>query len=973
MISVPVPRPGSATSGLALLHGLLTSLPAAVAYLAGPDLVFQFANDAYRQLVGERQLVGRPVRQAVPEVAEQGRLQVLQDILRTGEPARGSETEVWVRRHGRTDQLFLDYVYQPVRNSDGQVAGVLLYAADVTVHVRERRRREALAADLAASEERFRTLFETMPQGVIHYGAGGRVLGANPAATRMLGLTAAELTSWPLRTERQAVHQDGSPVPPEELPAASALRSGEIVADVVIGVPHGRTGELRWLQVTAVPDARDSEGRPQRAYGIFTDLTEQFRMEAAVREGSELLGRLRDANVLGVMLASEDGIQEANDAFLDLVGYSRAEVSAGRMSYEQLTPPEWADLDREAMTQLRRTGAVPPYDKEYLHRDGHRVPVLVGAAAVSRHPFRWVTFVVDLSARQRAEQERAELLVRERTARTQAGQARERLTFLLNAGALASATRDREELLERVTRLVVPSLADFCVVFLRSDEGTLQASVLTHRDPASAAILGKLRGHPVPTTGPLLVQAAYATGTIRLVTDVPAELPGWAQAEPEVAAIAAEVQAASAMAVPLITAQQQFGVMVLGRSAGRPRFAPTDVAVIEELGRRVAAGMATAETFALEHSIAETLQRSLLPDALPAVPGLDLAVRYLPATAGADVGGDWYDAFTLDDDRVGLVIGDVVGHSIASASVMGQIRSMLRAYAIHDPDPGEVLLRTGQAMARLLPTALATVACAVLDVATGELRYATAGHPPPLLTTSDGRVEFLDRAGGIMLGAVGDPSFLAGQCRLSPGSAVLFYTDGLIEDRFRDLDKGSAALAGALATAPGRTAEEICAVAQNALLGAGPRCDDVCLLAARWRDLGSRTQPGTGTFPWSRRPRAVHSRTRQVNGGRHERRPASTHDRRRGGDRGWLGTGPVYRAGAAGGRLAGDGGGPAQPRAGGDHRPGGAARRGGAGGTGRCDRSGFGRWPVPGRRRPLGPGGPAGEQRGRVRPGGSGR
>jgi serine phosphatase RsbU (regulator of sigma subunit) len=255
--------------------------------------------------------------------------------------------------------------------------------------------------------------------------------------------------------------------------------------------------------------------------------------------------------------------------------------------------------------------------------------------------------------------------------------------------------------------------------------------------------------------------------------------------------------------------------------------------VIEELARRLAAGLANVDTSAREHAIAETLQRSLLPTGLPEIPGLDLAVRYLPATDGADVGGDWYDAFEVGGGRIGLVIGDVVGHSIASASVMGQLRSMVRAYAIHQPDPRAVLRRTGTAVARLLPGALATVACAVLDVATGELRFATAGHPPPLLIGRHCGPVFLEEASGIMLGAADDAQLLACRRELAPGAAVLFYTDGLVENRGRDIGEGFSALASALAGPATRTAEQICATAGDALLGTGSRPDDVCLLAVR--------------------------------------------------------------------------------------------------------------------------------------------
>ena len=251
--------------------------------------------------------------------------------------------------------------------------------------------------------------------------------------------------------------------------------------------------------------------------------------------------------------------------------------------------------------------------------------------------------------------------------------------------------------------------------------------------------------------------------------------------------------------------------------------------MIEELGRRLAVGLANTDTFAREHAIAETLQRSLLPEALPQIPGLDLAVRYLPATEGAAVGGDWYDAFPLEGGRVGLVTGDVAGHNIASASLMGQVRSLLRAYAIDDPDPGCVLRRTNTAVAEVLPDVLASVVYAVLDPATGDLAYANAGHPPPIITTGPGQAEYLDDTAGTMLGACTPASHR----QLQPGERLLCYTDGLIEDRYRDISEGLTALAETMQRSGPSSAEQTCATVQMALLGTARRDDDVCLLTAR--------------------------------------------------------------------------------------------------------------------------------------------
>ena len=246
--------------------------------------------------------------------------------------------------------------------------------------------------------------------GIVHYDADGSVIGANRAAGEILGIDLTTATTWPVVPEGQTVHEDGSLFPRAELPVFAALRTGQVVADAVAGVRHAKTGELRWVRVTAVPDARDEHGKPSRAYAIFTDLTEQRRTEAALRQSTALLGRLREANVLGVVIAGEHQVYEANDAYLDIIGYPREDLEAGRIAWQEISPPESADVQVKALEQLQRAGVCQPFEKEYVHRDGHRVPVLIGSAVIGRDPLRWTSFVVDLSARQRAERERAALL-----------------------------------------------------------------------------------------------------------------------------------------------------------------------------------------------------------------------------------------------------------------------------------------------------------------------------------------------------------------------------------------------------------------------------------------------------------------------------------------------------------------------------------------------------------------------------------
>ncbi|HEY5355005.1 MAG TPA: SpoIIE family protein phosphatase [Streptosporangiaceae bacterium] len=826
-----------------MLHDLFGGLPVPAAYVAGPDLVFEFANDAYRHLVGCEDLLGQPLSEALPELAAQSRAELITAVLESGQPFRGYETELSVRRVGASapEAVFVECLYQPVQSVDGRADGVLLLVSDVTEQVSDRRRQEALTAQLAATQERYQTLFETMPQGVIYYDTNGLILGANPAAAQILGVDEDEMITWPLAGASQSVHEDGSPLAPADFPVTVALRTGEVVTDVVIGVPHGRTGELRWLTITAVPDALDDQGRPQRAYAMFRDLTNERRAAAALREGTELMGRLREANVIGVVVNGEDHVHDANDAFLDIIGYTREDVEAGFITRELITAPEWVDADADAYKQLKRTGAFRPYEKEYVHRDGHRVPVLVGAAVVRYQPLRWVTYIVDLTARQRAEHERALLLARERTARAEADGAQERVAFLLQAGDMVAAAQDRHELLQHAALLVVHSLADFCLVFLPGPDGVLRAISIAHREPGGGVDFTDLRAEPVPALGTAVVRSAYVSGTTGLIRDAAIHMAPDVEDTPPLRDIVARIRPGNVMVTPLMAGSGPLGVLAVGRGADHPSFTDTDVAVVEGLARQTAVGLANAAISARDHTVAETLQRSVLPDTLPDIPGLDLAVRYLPGTAGVDVGGDWYDAFPLDDGRVGLVIGDVVGHNVGSASIMGQVRHLLRAYAVDRMQPADVLRRTARAQAKLLPDALATVVYALLDPATGDLTYANAGHPPPVWATASGQAGYLDDAAGVMLGVPVEPCFTVGHRTLEPGTSLMFYTDGLIEDRGRDITDGLSALADVMGEVMGSpaplSAEQTCAVVQAALLGDTPRADDVCLLAVRLTGL----------------------------------------------------------------------------------------------------------------------------------------
>jgi PAS domain S-box-containing protein len=238
------------------------------------------------------------------------------------------------------------------------------------------------------------------------------------------------------------------------------------------------------------------------------------------------------------------------------------------------------------------------------------------------------------------------------------------------------------------------------------------------------------------------------------------------------------------------------------------------------------------EVYEREHRIAETLQRSLLPERLPQIAGLGMAARYLPAGAGEAVGGDWYDALELPDGRVALLVGDVVGHGLRAAAAMGQLRNAFRAYALVESSPAEVMARVNRlATGGPEDSVLGTALLLMLDRETGDLVYTSAGHPPPLVLGSDG-VRFLEDGRSMPIGAADAAVFREGAAVLEPGSTLLLYTDGLVERRDVPLDERLRELAEVAERTNG-SLEEVCDGVLSGVLGEEAGADDVALIAVR--------------------------------------------------------------------------------------------------------------------------------------------
>jgi serine phosphatase RsbU (regulator of sigma subunit)/anti-sigma regulatory factor (Ser/Thr protein kinase) len=398
--------------------------------------------------------------------------------------------------------------------------------------------------------------------------------------------------------------------------------------------------------------------------------------------------------------------------------------------------------------------------------------------------------------------------------------------------------------------VAVPRFADLATVELLDP-------VLSGGEPAGTGIVrAAARGvdpdvplHPV---GSLVsadpdvpVAAAAAGGRAELHAELEAG-GGWA-ADPERARRILASGVHSLVTVPLRARGVVLGLANFWRRETAEPFDGEDLSFAEELAARASLSVDNARRYTREHTLAVTLQRSLLPHELPAQNALDVAYRYLPAQAG--VGGDWFDVIPLPGARVALIVGDVVGHGLHAAATMGRLRTAAQNFTALDLPPEEVLGHMDELVTMIdlehggdddgSQITGATCLCAVYDPVSGRVAMARAGHPGPALVLPDGTVEFPDVPVAPPLGLAGRLPVETAELVLPEGAGLVLFTDGLVEDRLRDPDTSLQQLRRVLeAGGPGRTPDEMCAAVMEALLPARPT-DDIALLIARTRRLAA--------------------------------------------------------------------------------------------------------------------------------------
>ena len=416
------------------------------------------------------------------------------------------------------------------------------------------------------------------------------------------------------------------------------------------------------------------------------------------------------------------------------------------------------------------------------------------------------------------------------TAQEVAARQSAKLVFLADASTELASSLDYQVTLAKVAQLAVPTFADWCGIDMVED-GRLHRLAVAHVDPAKVELARELaERYPADPDAPNGAWNVMRTGRSELIAEITDEMLLAGAIDEEHLRIARELHLRSALTVPLVARGKVLGVITWVSAESERLYTVDDLALAEDLAKRAAIAMDNAELHSETLAAAVQLQNAVLPDALPAVAGWDVASHYSPS-GRTEVGGDFYDAVPLGDGRLAVFVGDVMGRGVAAAAAMAQMRAAVRAYAAVDPTPEVVMTKLDLMFERYPTDQLVTLVYLVVDPARDELVVTNAGHPPPVLLRADLSTVQLPLAEGCPLGAVPERRRQV-TVPFRRGDTVLAFTDGLIERRDEDISQGQERVLHALS---GLARPDLSSALDEVvnLLRDPSRDDDVAALAAR--------------------------------------------------------------------------------------------------------------------------------------------
>jgi PAS domain S-box-containing protein len=698
----------------------------------------------------------------------------------------------------------------------------------------------------ALEASQFEAIVSSSRDAIVAKDREGRIIAWSPAAERLYGYAATEAIGRPISilvpSERAGEDREilARALRGERIESYETERvtkwGGRVFVSLTISPIRQPSGEISGASVIThdVSERQRNLERAERLQEVSVRLAREIRPEQTVEVLLEhaLPALGADAGAVGIL--------DDRSGTVELAG-SRGYTAEGVARFRQMA------LDaRLPMTDVVRTGeALWMSDSDELWRryaalpsssSGFSslaiVPLMAGDQAFGAvslsfnepHDFSAEerAFVIATATQAAGAMERSRLFESER-------RRREQLDFLVEVSEALVSTLDVEVALERLAALAVPRVADWCSVDLADDEAPRNVAI-AHAEPAMRSLARDLqRRYPPDPDSPTGAAHVIRSGLPELYPTIPDAFVAAAQ-DDEHLRLLRELGMVSAIVVPLVARGSTLGALTLASADSDHHYTQDDLAFAEELARHAALVMDNATLYRREHEAALALQRALLPAEVAAPAGVDVAVRYLPAAPGLEVGGDWYDLVTKDRS-LAVVVGDVAGRGVQAAAVMGRLRAALRAYVLDGHPPAAAVARLDAVMEDLEQSSMATLVHLALDVSSGRIDYVSAGHPPPLVRDPEGEVSTLEGGGRPPIGIGWQGSAEPGSFTLERGSTLLLYTDGLVERRAAGVGPGLAELRDALASAPDDA--EQCADAIVERVAPPELADDAALVVLR--------------------------------------------------------------------------------------------------------------------------------------------
>jgi serine/threonine-protein kinase RsbW len=451
-----------------------------------------------------------------------------------------------------------------------------------------------------------------------------------------------------------------------------------------------------------------------------------------------------------------------------------------------------------------------------------------------RHPDEPLnTAVADIGAKLGEFIERLELESQKSELIDRLEQSQRHQEFLLRANRALAGARDFQDSVVRLATVALPTLGDICLVDVVSPTGVLERLAAVHADPAHQAETDELVRYSPDSDGSHPAARAVRTGESQWSTQMGDEFMRSTTQSDQHLRLIRTLSFESFVSVPLLTEGKAIGALtVIAAGSGR-QFGQEELSLAESLASQVASVIERARAYEEQSTISHLLQHSLLPGHLGELPGVRVAARYVAASAVAEVGGDFFDVVRLDGHRMALAIGDVQGHDMTAAMVMGGLRSAIRAYLLITQDPAEVLRLVDHYAIEQSHARLATTALAVLDIDAGTIDLASAGHPLPYLAQEGSPAAPLTVPPSRPLG-VGGGDFFVERHVLPRAGTLVFFTDGLIDEGRRGADGRIRTLTSLLDESHSEDPEAVADSILKELTVSGARDDDLAILVATW-------------------------------------------------------------------------------------------------------------------------------------------